>query len=149
MFGQIIVVYADQFGLCSRQKSRILFLMHVASARTRHDDLVSLLKEAAQRGHVRLDFLLRSIHQTAIQEGQAAALLVWNDALDPVFLKDGNRRFADLRLVVIDGAGIKEGYLFVSASLRGSRLFTNPLSKSLAMKRRKHSIPVDAQILFH
>jgi hypothetical protein len=76
-------------------------------------------------------------------------LLVGDDALDVVLLKDADSGFADLRLVVIDCAGIKERHLFLSVGLGRSGTFAIPLGESLCVEGGEQSVPVDAQILFH
>src|SRR5215471_13624186 len=89
-----------------------------------------------------------------VQVGHSAAALPRRVAdLDVVFLKRADGGLADLRLVVIDDAGVEERDLQTARALRCKRGLTDvlpePPFKSLGMEVRENLVAVDADGLLH
>src|SRR5262249_11352991 len=107
--------------------------------------------------HVVLEMSQSGVDAPGVQVWHPAATLSRRVAdLDVVFLKRADRRLADLRLLVIDDAGVEEGD-FQALALRGafgdeSRLpdvLFEPSLESFRVKSRQDFFAVNADELFH
>src|SRR5205823_9979400 len=129
-------------------QARVVLLQHAAAARPRHDHVVALLDERAERGQVAPRAARRAGQVAAVERRHAAADLRRADDLDATPPEDADGRRARLGRVELDRRGVEERDLAALAEAGGRRLTAEPAAEAPSVARQPPAA-VDAVHLLH
>src|SRR5882724_7217915 len=86
---------------------RILTPNHIATGRTRNNDLVPLLHGAIERANILLGALTRALDVSAVEGRHATADLRRGNDTNLIACQHLDCRRADIRVIVVDRAGVE------------------------------------------
>src|SRR5437773_2099966 len=129
-------------------QARVILLEHTAAARPRHDDVVALLDERAERGQVPAGAARRTGEVAAVQRRHAAADLRRADDLDTASPENTHRCRAGFGDVELDRRGVEERDLAAPAEVRRRRLAAEPTAEAPRIAGQP-AAAIDAERLLH